>query len=788
MSQTPMRTRRGFNLEKFKEQAQTKYDEIYRFVSKPTEGAYAPFPESVTVAVADLLTKKGERTPYIHQAEVATLVLDEGKNVSLTTPTASGKTISFLAPALSMLDRDPDATVMLIYPMNALTQDQAKGLVDLEFKKDEENNCIYRLQLDGKEIVAGVLNGTTPPEIRPIIRNEVRLLLTNQVALHTSLLAHGPGSYKDGSSWSRFMRNLQLVVMDEAHTQHGIGGSHTALVMRRMMAMTEHLGGKTPQVILSTATIANAEEHAEKLTGLGNWAFVNKSGARTQERTTIICSPADHPREGRWSPAIVAENVAVQCLMEGRRVLMFCPTRTKGATSTQSMATRVNDTLGSRAMIPFHAELPSDKKAEYTDRILNARVQGVASTSVLQMGVDIGGMDDVIAIGYPNNDPAAVAQMAGRVGRTSPGRFFLILDENQGSMNTYLDVCPEAINGAPQSRTIYPENENLAVTHAACALLETRSNIPLVKKWFPGVDMKEAFRRTRQNPHASVDMLGAMGDLGKYQALAPDQKEVIAELGGRDALLNWHVGAAIPTSFGDAWETYVVTQVDLAARKVLTEPVAEAVYRVNTTPVRNRQVTILESAPAPHVIEQLRGVFSAVSGEFNVSQQTRLYKIQTWWKGEDSPGRPEVVAVPPDLVSPPVEFKTRGVSMMLDSNNPLAVAVSNALAGEPDVMTDALADVMSKTIPAIIQARPLDVDLNVEQVNGGLEIVFFDMAVGGMGWAETLSTRMEDWLQASFNLLRDCHCAGEGCPKCTLSPLKIQDRDELLYGLEQLLR
>ena len=773
---------RSINIEKFRARAQATYEELYRYVATPVEGSFAPFPPSVPKLVADILTRNGERTPWVHQAEVARLSLDEGKNVSLTTPTASGKTVSFLAPTLSILARDFNATAMFLYPMNALTHDQAKGLGELGFMEDADNGCIHRLQLGEREVVTAVMNGDTPQSARPQIRREVDLMLTNPVALHTSILQKGGSMYKDQSSWARFLKNLKLIVVDEAHTQHGVGGSNTALALRRLMAQIEYLGGKPPRIILSTATIANAKDHAEALTGQGNWAFVNRSGAKTQERTYIVCRPADHPKgDGRWSPTVVAENLAVMSLLENRRVLVFCNTRSK----TETMATRINDSFGQSVVLPFHAAIPSERKTEFTDRILNGRVRGVACTSVLQMGVDIGGMDDCIIMGFPGDDFSALAQMAGRVGRTSPGRVFLVLDDNQGAMNTYLESYPKAIHGEPQSRTLYPENENLALTHAACALLETRSNLSLVKKWFPGVDIKDALRRTTANPHASVDMLGSMGEMGQFQGIAPDQKEVLQELGGRDALLNWHIGASIRSAMG---ETYMVSQVDLAARRVLTEPLMENVYRYTTTPIRNRLVTALDTAPAPEVKDQLRGMSSAVVGSFNVSQQTREFRAQVWYRGDDGPVRPERVPVLPDQLNPPVEFKTRGLELILDASNPLAQAFNGALSGDSSDMCAALADVMSKTVPSVVQARPQDVDIEIESLGTTARVMFFDMAVGGMGWSESLGGRLRDWFTSAFHLLKNCNCSGQGCPRCTLSPMKADERDELVYGLEQLTR
>ena len=65
-----------------------------------------------------------------------------------------------------------------------------------------------------------------------------------------------------------FLRNLNTVIIDEAHTYEAVMGSNSAYLFRRLITATMTAGAaKQPQYIAATATILMPGEHLEKLTG-----------------------------------------------------------------------------------------------------------------------------------------------------------------------------------------------------------------------------------------------------------------------------------------------------------------------------------------------------------------------------------------------------------------------------------------------------------------------------------------------------------------------------------------
>jgi DEAD/DEAH box helicase domain-containing protein len=747
-----------------------RYKVIYERTVPSKEGQYAAFPDSVTREVSDLLMAGDTHRPYTHQALAASYALDQKKNVGLVTHTASGKTVAFLAPTLTVLQTDASATALMVYPMNALAVDQLKNLQDLGFQADEQRNGLFRLSIGGREIIAGVLNGETPEGTRRVIRESANLVLTNHVALHAILLAQAVHEYADGSSWRRFLMGLRIVTLDEGHSYNGVEGTNAALAFRRLFLCTEHLSGRPPQVIMATATIGNADEHARNLTGLDNWAMVDKSGAKVHARLFQVVLPQEHPSgEDRWAASSIALDLAKAEIQQGRRELIFCSSRP----GTEKMADRLNAHLPAPVALPFHAGIPPEKKTEFINRILSGKAQAVCTTSALELGVDIGGMDTSILLGHPG-DNASFGQRAGRVGRTGDGKVILVLDENQHPINTYLQGSPEAIFAEPESRTLFPRNRIIATRHAACALIETNGNADLVRKWFPTVPHDAALEETAKRPHASIAMIG-LGNFAQFSAKDPSGG-TLQVLGGQDALTNWHKGAAIRSPIG---EFFRVVELDLKGLRAITEPAGLAKgTRVYTTPRIETYKNLIEAEEVPPQIP-LAQVSGVVAGIYDVRRQAVAFKEFTY---TGRSGAQEVaIELPPEMRNPAIGFMTYGIEMTLQGGHPLHRAVFG-VQGAGAAMKDALGMV----IPLLVQARPNDVPIEITSDPASLTLFIYDLAEGGMGWSVALARRIDRWMALAGSALLKCPCALSGCPRCSLSSITGLQRRSLALTMRDL--
>ncbi len=125
----------------------------------------SPISEKIT----RYLTEKNIRL-YTHHAEIFYQV-STGKNVIITTPTASGKTLAYSLPVLERLITNPDATALFIYPTKALTRDQLLFFTEFDAALHARTK-------------PAIYDGDTKQELRPKIRTDSRIILTNMYELH----------------------------------------------------------------------------------------------------------------------------------------------------------------------------------------------------------------------------------------------------------------------------------------------------------------------------------------------------------------------------------------------------------------------------------------------------------------------------------------------------------------------------------------------------------------------------------------------------------------------------
>ena len=279
-------------------------DEIaYRGLEPPRTARLEPLPDDLDPRLASSLVATGVTSLFRHQAETWEAA-QRGENVVVTTGTASGKSLAFNLPVLDAIAREPKTRALYLYPTKALAQDQARALGELRLKGLRQ--AIY--------------DGDTPAERRWQIRKWSNLILTNPDMLHVGVLPHH-------DRWGDVLHNLRYVVVDEAHVYRGVFGSHVANVLRRLRRLAGVYGAE-PRFLLASATIANAGELAESLTGVPATVVDRDTSARS-EREVVIWNPPllDAELGLRASPLGEAARLLSQLTTRGLRTICFAKSR-----------------------------------------------------------------------------------------------------------------------------------------------------------------------------------------------------------------------------------------------------------------------------------------------------------------------------------------------------------------------------------------------------------------------------------------------------------------------------
>ncbi|MDQ7055223.1 MAG: DEAD/DEAH box helicase [Persephonella sp.] len=182
------------------------------------------------------LAEKGIRL-YSHQSSGISLALS-GKNLVLTTPTASGKSFVYILSLLEKLYQNPDARALLIFPLKALARDQYGKISEV-------------ISETGIEATVKVYDGDTDRERRQSIkRNPPNFLITTPDMLNAGILPYHSG-------WSSFFEDLEFIVLDEIHAYRGIIGSHISNIVRRLKRIVSFYRTRKPVFIMNSATIHN---------------------------------------------------------------------------------------------------------------------------------------------------------------------------------------------------------------------------------------------------------------------------------------------------------------------------------------------------------------------------------------------------------------------------------------------------------------------------------------------------------------------------------------------------
>jgi DEAD/DEAH box helicase domain-containing protein len=424
-----------------------------RMCARPAR--HVPFPEAMHPRIISALHNSGQAPLYSHQGAAIEAAL-AGENVVVVTGTASGKTVCYNVPVLQTLLDDAEARALYLFPTKALSQDQSSALG--EFLK------VLGAQ---DQVQVETYDGDTPPARRRAIREDVRLLISNPDMLHAGILPHHP-------RWADFFENLRWVVIDELHVYRGIFGSNVANVLRRLRRIAQFYDAR-PQFVLTSATIANPKELAERLIEAPvHLVPQDLDGAPRAEKHIVIYNPpVIEPSLGiRRAYTLESTRVADMFLRGEIQTVVFARARL----TTEVLLGYVRDAYeragGDPAAIRGYrgGYLPLERR-EIERGLRSGEVRGVVATNALELGIDIGRLGAAVVAGYPGTI-ASLWQQAGRAGRRSEISA-VVLVASAAPLDQFIATHPAYLfERSPEMGLINPDNLAILLRHVRCAAFE----------------------------------------------------------------------------------------------------------------------------------------------------------------------------------------------------------------------------------------------------------------------------------------------------------------------------
>jgi DEAD/DEAH box helicase domain-containing protein len=727
------------------------HDDVYAGRS----GVLVPVPEELSFTVRTALAKAGITQLYAHQVQALLAAFDAP--TIITTGTASGKSLCFQLPTLEVLTSDPRARALFLYPTKALAQDQARALHGFGLHK---------------AIRPAIYDGDTPRGERASIRQRSNLILTNPDMLHVGILPHH-------HAWGDLFANLAFVVVDEAHVYRGVFGSHVGNVLRRLRRAAA-IHGSQPRFLLTSATIANPVELAERLTGLEDFRLIDHDTAPKPARRVAMWNPPllDEQLGVRASALYEAAEVLSALISRGARTICFMKSRKGVELILRHAVDRLEPELAER-IAPYRAGYTPAQRHEIERRLTNGELLGVVCTDALELGIDIGELDAAICVTFPGT-VASLRQMWGRAGRRGRGLAVYIAGED--ALDQFFCRHPTEFLSRPVEAAILdPGSPQIYAEHLVCAAHEaplSQADAPIFGEEWRGVAEQLAqagFLRERATgfvpkrpddyPAARVALRSASAD--SFALIDSSSGEVVGTVEAARAYSTVHEGAV----YLHLGRSYLVLDLDLGGRRALLEPFTGDYF----TQAKRESMTYIErlgDRRSTHGVTLSFG--SVVYSETVLGYQRKRLSDQ------------QVIDFQ-TLELPTVEFPTRALWYELDELIAAERFPSEVLLGA----LHALEHGQIAVLPLIAMCDRWDIgglSTNAHPQTGGPTIFIYDGHPGGVGLTRRGYDQFGRLVGDAQRLIGECGCRS-GCPSCVQSP-KCGNLNEPLskHGALELLR
>jgi DEAD/DEAH box helicase domain-containing protein len=628
----------------------------------PRPARFAPFPEDLHPALADALRARGIAALYTHQA-TAWQCVKAGQHPVIVTGTASGKTLCYNLPVLDCLLRDPQARALYLFPTKALAQDQLSVIRDQ----------LSVLNEPGLVVQVATYDGDTPSEARPAIRTSARVVISNPDMLHTGVLPHH-------TLWADFFAHLQFVVIDEIHAYRGVFGSHVANVLRRLKRVARFYGS-SPQFVLTSATIANPVELAERLIE-EPVVLVDDDGAARGARHFLIYNPPLVNRDLglRRSALLESVRLAGDLLQHGVQTIVFAGARRtveliltylQRTLPSPTSPPRLGGTEGGRGgaggegqVRAYRSGYLPHQRREIERGLRQGQVRTVVATNALELGIDIGGMGAAVLTGYPGTI-AGTWQQAGRAGRQTEASLAALIT-TANPLDQFLARHPDYFFGrSPEQALINPDNLLILLGHLRCAAFELPFRAGESFGHLEGAQVAEFLQFLQQAgvlhqsgdryfwmadryPAQDISLRNASLETVVLQARDGDEWTTIGQVDQASAHWMVHPGAV----YLHEGQAYLVEELDLEQHIARLRPADVDYY---TQPRLETTVQLLDKVDEAEV----RGATKA-HGEIAVTCQVVGFRKVKWFTQEQL-GLGEVSL-------PPTELRTTGYWLALSED------------------------------------------------------------------------------------------------------------------------
>lgn len=682
-----------------------------------------------------------------HQSLAFESVL-RGENVVVSTGTASGKSLIFQTAILHEL-LATGGTALILYPLKALLSDQLARWRALAAQVGLSNANVAEL------------HGQVPPDERHLAVRNASIVVATPDVIQAWLMRN-----ISTPAVRSFLAELRFLVLDEAHVYESVFGSNVAYLIRRFLAARKRICDAKQtcanlQIIASTATIYDAVDHLDCLTG---WPFTEVTerddGSPSFKRELLhIEGPEGAGAEG----AVVDIINSLDLMTADGSFIVFHDSR--------QGVERIASIIDNDAILPYRSGYEAEDKRRIERALRSGHLRGVISTSALELGIDVAAFTLGINLGVPSTKKA-FRQRLGRVGRASPGMFAVVAPRQ--AFTRYGSTFEEYYEGSVEPSYLYLDNRFIQFAQARCLIDESEALEAPVKRPPPDVSWPETFyeifdlarpgvRKPREfdfiaqlgadNPHINYPLRQVGEPNYQLREGSGAHSETIGDIALNQAIREAYPGATYLHLRKPKWvrewrSTSYERSIRLqpSKRPIPTRPLLRKTINVSLGSEDLIASQIL-TGPTGSLAEVNLQVNESVEG-FRLPGKTLLYR--------------DLRANDPRMTRKQRDFRTTGVIIKIDE--PWFAGGS----GQPALNRAAVAEALKELLIRERSISPNDVDsssTNIVFYESGVPkravdtVAVYDSIYGGLRLAESLFTEFGEYLE---RLSRAAGMAGTG--------------------------